>query len=432
MASSLNLQRNSEVFFSTVDIRGGSVAVAMTPANTWKLEVLAGFAATSTSATQDITSLESGLSPDRSQQRFNTAINPVDWNIQVYMRPTGVETTAALNTTTAKTNTSGNTKPLADWYMWQALTSSTLAAQKRQVAANQVAEQSIWQTGGTLVTKTIAAGTRIHASSSNFAIAPEYFMYFKLDNVVYQVDKATVNSASVDAGIEDIAAVTWSGFGTVMKELVGAPRDIAIATFGGIKNAGGTAVVGNSNAHALTAASAYHPFNTMNVAGTVTTNAFIKNRLSAIEFHHKASATASDEKFTFPVTSMNIEYTNNITYLTPEQISALNEPIGQFSGTRSVTGTTTMYLRSGDLDSAGFLRNISEDARTNSSQTSNANVIIGGATAPYVAFQMDAAQFSFPAVQTEDVISMSVDFMAQETSANKGSGGEVTIVAIKA
>jgi len=432
MASSLNLQRNSEVFFSTVDIRGGSVAVAMTPANTWKLEVLAGFAATSTSATQDITSLESGLSPDRSQQRFNTAINPVDWNIQVYMRPTGVETTAALNTTTAKTNTSGNTKPLADWYMWQALTSSTLAAQKRQVAANQVAEQSIWQTGGTLVTKTIAAGTRIHASSSNFAIAPEYFMYFKLDNVVYQVDKATVNSASVDAGIEDIAAVTWSGFGTVMKELVGAPRDIAIATFGGIKNAGGTAVVGNSNAHALTAASAYHPFNTMNVAGTVTTNAFIKNRLSAIEFHHKATATAADEKFTFPVTSMNIEYTNNITYLTPEQISALNEPIGQFSGTRSVTGTTTMYLRTGDLESAGFLRNISEDARTNSAQTSNANVIIGGAVAPYVAFQMDAAQFSFPAVQTEDVISMSVDFMAQETTANKGSGGEVTLVAVKA
>ena len=431
MASSLNLQRNSEVFFSTVDIRGGSVAVAMTPANTWKLEVLAGFAATSTSATQDITSLESGLNPDRSQQRFNTAINPVDWNIQVYMRPTGVETTAALNTTTAKTNTSGNTKPLADWYMWQALTSSTLAAQKRQVAANQVAEQSIWQTGGTLVTKTIAAGTRIHASSSNFAIAPEYFMYFKLDNVVYQVDKATVNSASVDAGIEDIAAVTWSGFGTVMKELVGAPRDIAIATFGGIKNSGAVATA-NSNAHALTAASAYHPFNTMNVAGTVTTNAFIKNRLSAIEFHHKASATAADEKFTFPVTSMNIEYTNNITYLTPEQISALNEPIGQFSGTRSVTGTTTMYLRSGDLDSAGFLRNISEDARTNSAQTSNANVIIGGATAPYVAFQMDAAQFSFPAVQTEDVISMSVDFMAQETNANKGSGGEVTIVAIKA
>ena len=86
---------------------------------------------------------------------------------------------------------------------------------------------------------------------------------YMITNVIYQVDKATVNSASVDAGIEDIATVTWSGFGTVMKELTGAPRDIAVATFGGIKNAGGTAVVGNSNAHALSAASAYHPFNTM-------------------------------------------------------------------------------------------------------------------------------------------------------------------------
>jgi len=429
--ASLNLQRNSEVFFSTVDINSGAVAAAMTPGNTWKLEVLAGFAATSTSATQDITSLESGLSPDRSQQRFNTAINPVDWNIQVYIRPTGANIVAAKDSSTAGTNTSGNSKPVADWYMWQALASSTLAAKKTQAAITEVEEQSVWQTGGKLATTVVAAGTRVHASTSNFAIAPEYFMYFKLDNVIYQVDKATVNSATVDAGIEDIAATTWSGFGTTMKELVGAPRDIAVATFGGIKNAGGTAVVANSSAATLTQKSSYHPFNTMNVAGTVSTNAFIKNRLSSIEFHHKASASASDEKFVFPVTSMNIEYTNNITYLTPEQISALNEPIGQFAGTRSITGSTTMYLRTGDLESAGFLRNISEDTRTNSAQTSNANVIVGGTVAPYLAFTMPAAQFSFPAIQTEDVISMSVDFMAQEPTATKGTGGELTLFAAK-
>ena len=89
--ASLNLQRNSEVFFSTVDIINGAALTAITPSNTWKLEVLAGFAVTSSAATQDITSLESGTSPDRSQQRFNTAINPVDWNFQVYLRPTGAE-----------------------------------------------------------------------------------------------------------------------------------------------------------------------------------------------------------------------------------------------------------------------------------------------------------------------------------------------------
>ena len=94
----------------------------MTPQNTWKLEVLAGFATTSSSATQDITSLESGTDPDRSQQRFNTAINPVDWNLQVYLRPTGAETGAtAENGTGAGTNQTGNVKPVADWFMWQSL-----------------------------------------------------------------------------------------------------------------------------------------------------------------------------------------------------------------------------------------------------------------------------------------------------------------------
>ena len=52
---SLNLQRNSEVFFSTIDLAGGGAATAMTHSNTWKLEVLAGFALTSSAATTDIT-----------------------------------------------------------------------------------------------------------------------------------------------------------------------------------------------------------------------------------------------------------------------------------------------------------------------------------------------------------------------------------------
>lgn len=167
------------------------------------------------------------------------------------------------------------------------------------------------------------------------------------------------------------------------------------------------------------------------VAGSIATNSFIKNRLSAIEFHHQASASAADEKFTFPVTALTFDYNNNTTYLTPEEISALNEPIGQFTGTRAVTGSATMYLRTGDLESAGFLRNISEDSRTSSAQTSNANLIIGGTTAPYVAFQLDATQFEFPQIATDDVISMSVNFVGQEPTASKGDGGEVKIFAKK-
>mgnify|MGYP001428280351 CR=1 FL=1 len=429
--ASLNLQRNSEVFLSTKDIINGAAAADLRPTNTWKLEVLAGFAMTSSSATQDITSLESGTDPDRSQQRFNTAINPVDWNFQTYLRPTGVETGAAGNGTTAATNQTGNVKPLADWFMWQSMVSNTKVV---ATDADGLHERSVWQTGGKLQTTNVAAATGSHSSRSNFSTAVENHLYFKLDNVIYQVSNATVNQATVDAGIEEIATTTWTGNGTTLRELTGNPRNVAVSVFGGVLNNGST-ITANSNitklSHTATQLAAYHPYNQMNVAGATGTNAFIKNRLSQIEFHHKATASAADEKFTFPVTALSFDYNNNNTYLTPEEISALNEPIGQFTGTRAVTGSATMYLRAGELESSGFLRNILNDSRTSSAQTSNANLIIGGATAPYVAFQLDACQFEFPQVQTEDVVSMTVNFVGQEPTATKGDGGEVTIFAAK-
>jgi hypothetical protein len=421
--TSLNLQRNSEVFFSTVDLVNGGAVTSMRPDNTWKLEVLAGFAVTSSAATQDITSLESGTNPDRSQQRFNTAINPVDWNFQVYLRPTGVVTGAAADGTGTGTNQSGNVKPVADWFMWQALISNTRAS-------TGTADQSVWETGGKLRTVNVAAGTGSHSTRSNFSTAQEYQLYFKLDNVIYQVSNATVNQSTVDAGIEEIATVTWTGQGTTLKELTGTPRDNAISVFGGILNSGSSSTA-NANSTNLANVASYHPFNQMNVAGSVGTNSFIKNRLSAIEFHHKPSEAGSDVKYTFPVTALTFDYNNNITYLTPEELSALNEPIGQFTGTRAVTGSATMYLRSGDAQSTQFLRNIANDARTTSAQTSNANLIIGGTSAPYVAFQLDAVQFEFPQIAVEDVISMTVNFVAQEPNASKGGGGEVTIFAAK-
>jgi hypothetical protein len=395
----------------------------MTPSNTWKLEVLAGFAVTSSAATQDITSLESGTTPDRSQQRFNTAINPVDWNFQVYLRPTGVQTGAAANGTAVGTNNSGNVKPVADWFMWQALVSNTNPA-------SGTTERSVWESGGKLRTVNVAASIGSHSTRSNFADAQENHIYFKLDNVLYQVANATVNQGTVDAGIEEIATVTWTGFGTTLKELVGTSRDNAVSVFGGILN-NGSSVLANSNAAVLSRAASYHPFNQMNVAGSIATNSFIKNRLSAIEFHHKPTAGGVDVKYTFPVTALSFDYNNNITYLTPEELAALNEPIGQFTGTRAVTGSATMYLRAGDTESAQFLRNIANDSRTQSAQTSNANLIVGGFTAPYVAFQLDATQFEFPQLAIEDVISMSVNFVGQEPQATKGGGGEVTIFAAK-
>ena len=423
MPASLNLQRNSEVFLSTVDLYNGGAATSMTPSNTWKLEVLAGFAASSSAATQDITSLESGLNPDRSQQRFLTAVNPVEWNFQVYLRPTGVVTGAAANGSTAGTTTSGNVKPTADWFMWQLLASNT-------PPTTGTVDQSVWVTGGKLNTTNTAASTGASSTRANYATMPDnQHLYFKLDNVIYQVANATINQAVLDAGIDSIATVTWSGMGVSLLELTNVPRNNAVAVFGGILNNGST-VTANANAAALTVAAAYHPYNTMNVAGSIATNSFIKNRLSAITFNYTVPG-GSTNTYTFPVTALSLTYNNNMTYLTPEQLSTLNNPIGQFTGTRSITGSTTMYLRGANGDSAQFLRDILADTRTSTAQFANANLIVGGTTSPYVSFFMPATQFDFPALNIEDIITTSVNFMAQETNANKGNGGEVTIIAQK-
>ena len=416
---SLNLQRNSEVFFSTVDLAGGNPVATMTPSNTWKIEVLAGFAVTSSAATQDITSMESGLNPDRSQQRFNTAINPVDWNVQTYLRPTGAVTGNALPSAAAGVSATGNVKPVADWFMWQALTSNTTPASASNV------EQSVWSSTGRLTTTNTIAGVGSHSTRTNYATVQENYLYFKLDNVFYQINKATVNQATVDAGIEEIATTTWTGMGTTMIELTGTPRTNAIAVFG---TAGTT---GNANTSSG-ATIAYHPYNQMSIAGANVTNSFIKNRLSSISFTHANTASGAANTYIFPVTALTFDYTNNMTYLTPEELSTLNAPIGQFTGTRAITGSATMYLRNDAQESAQFLRNIANDSRTNSAQTATANLQIGGTTGPYVAFFMPAVQFEFPQLSIDDVVGMSVNFVAQETTANKGTGGEVTIFAAKA
>ncbi len=417
MSAQLNLQRNTKVFMSTVDIASGAAVTALTPANTWQVEILAGYAVSQAAATQDITSLESGLTPDRSQQRFNTALNPVDWNFQAYLKPTGLEKTAGGSDKAAE----GNSMPCADWFMWQALMSNTAFASGSEL-------QSTWQTDGKFALGERAAGSNVFQHSSNFATAVEYHLYFKMDNVFYQVSNATVNQGSIDAAIDGIATTTWTGFGTNLIELRDTKRNNAVSVFGGTLNAG-TDVTANSNQYAMTAEASYHPWNSYNVSGTISSASFIKNRLSTIDVKHAESATAAGVDFTFPVTALSFDYNNNITYLTPEELASLNSPIGQFAGARAISGSLSAYLRGGSDNSAQFLKQIVEDGRTSSSVTSNANLKIGGATAPFFAINMPRVQFEIPVHAIEDVIGVSVNFLAQETT--KGTGDEVTLIVEK-
>jgi hypothetical protein len=416
MSTALNLQRNSEVYMSTVDLTGGGTGANMTATNTWRVEVLAGYAASQSAATQHITSLESGLTPDRNTQRFNTSINPTEWSFQTYLRPTGViNTTGGTNV-----DPTGNAQPVADWFLWQALLSNTAYAAGVGASSSL---QSAWQPGGQFDLTTRVASGNTAGHTPNFASATQYNMYLKMDNVVYQVKNATVNEASIDAAIDGIATTSWSGFGTNFIELTGAARNNVISVIGGVLNNGTTATA-NSLVDSATTAHSYHAYASYNVAGATKTSAFIKNRLSSIEVTHTPEGEAADT-YTFPVTGLGFTYSNALTYLTPEELAALNTPIGQFTGSRTITGNFTAYLRTGDDESAQFLRNIVNDTRTSIAQASSANLKIGGTSAPFVALFMPAVQFNFPTHSVEDIIGISVEFLAQEPTATRGSGSEL-------
>ena len=419
MATALNLQRNSEVYMSTVDLAAGGTSASMTPRNTWRVEVLAGYAASQSSATQDITSLESGLNPDRSTQRFNTAINPVEWSFQTYLRPTGVRNTSG----GTGVDPTGNSQPLADWFLWQSLLSNTARATGTGASSSL---RSAWQADGKFPLIERTAASNVAGHTSNYASANEYHLYMKMDNVVYQVKNASVNEASIDAAIDGIATTSWSGFGTNFIELTGTSRNHFISVSGGVLNSGST-ISGNSSVDANTAASTYHAWGRYNVAGTTTTAAFIKNRLSSITVDHTLSGSPEDV-YNLAVTGLGFTYSNALTFLTPEELASLNTPIGQFTGAKTITGNFTAYLRTGDDDTAQFLRNIVNDTRTQIAQVSSANLRIGGTTAPFVAIDMPAVQFNFPTHSVEDIIGISVEFLAQEPTATKGTGSEMTMV----
>lgn len=419
MATALNLQRNSEVYMSTVDLDGGAAGSALTSTNTWRVEVLAGYAASQSSATQDITSLESGITPDRSTQRFNTAINPVEWSFQTYLRPTGVINTSGAGSETA----TGNSQPLADWFLWQSLFSNAAWASG---TGGTSALGSAWQTAGKFDLAERETTANVVAHKSNYATANEYHLYMKMDNVVYQVKNASVNEASIDAAIDGIATTSWSGFGRNFVELTGTARDNIIAVIGGINNSG-TAKTAVSNVNASTAGGEFHTWGRYNVAGTTTTAAFIKNRLSSVDVTHTPAGQAEDA-YSLAVTGLGFTYSNAITFLTPEELASLNTPIGQFTGAKTITGNFTAYLRTGEDQTAQFLRNIVNDSRTQIAQYATANLKIGGTTAPFVALNMPAVQFNFPTHSVEDIIGISVEFLAQEPNATKGTGSELTMI----
>lgn len=366
----LSLSRNASFICSYVDTVGGWDGAGRNPsdANTFEIGILDGFSFSQSTGTQNVTLNESGTTPQRGQQIFNTSVEPVDWSFTTYVRPRIDDLTTDLH-------------GMVEKILWNALVSST--------QTNNIS------TGGIAST---AAGCTIATTTSNVnqLLKLTGWFVFSDSSTSYKLSNMVVNSASIDFDIDGIAQISWSGFATAITADAAKPDTAADATDGYVANPA--------------------------------TADFILNRLSTVSL--TSTISGGSKTYAFPLTGGNITIDNGVSFVTPEELGVVNSPIDHQTGTRAVSGNFTCYLDSSATGSKGVYTDILADINGASADTTNdfdIELKIGGASAPNVVFHMNDAHLELPSIDTSDVMGATINFTALESSFGT-SNNEMSVV----
>ena len=129
------------------------------------------------------------------------------------------------------------------------------------------------------------------------------------------------------------------------------------------------------------------------------------------------------------LTGGSINFENNISYLTPEELGQVNKPLGNITGTRSISGNLTCYLDN-DISSSKS-GELFADLVSDSDTVRNIfdlDINIGGASAPALTFSMPTAHLEVPVINVEDLLTLDIAFHAQPSGGNIDAQNEATIV----
>ena len=278
------------------------------------------------------------------------------------------------------------------------LTSSTLGE----------SEDSLIERDGTIAMYTSA--------SSNKSALNTFSMEFLIGTGVgYKLNKAVVNSATVNFDVEGIATVEWSGMAATIDNIT-AFTETNVTTVGGA-NAGKAINEGGTSAD---------------------TENFIRNRLTSMAVAPKTGGTSvsvagMQTSYDLTVTGGSISIENNLSYLTPEELGVVNKPIEHVTGVRNVGGSFTCYLATSsanngskdfyeDLTSAAALDVITHDFEM--------TFKVGGTSgSPRVEFKMPQCHVEVPSHSIEDVISLESSFTSLQSDMESNEPDDLEITA---
>lgn len=352
---SFNLIRNSRVFFTT-NVNADTGVVAATgflPTNTCEIQVLDGFSFSQATNNETVTLNEAGATPVRGQRSFNTSLEPVDFSFTTYMRPAD----------------GGTNITAEEGVLWNALLGTGAIGG-----------------GGAAWTETTTKATVV-ATNSNAHQLQKFGLVIIVDSVSYIVDNCVLDSAAIDFGLDAIANIAWNGKGRTLRQIEGLTANTASPVVFG------NGLTGTSKAKNTTAP-------------------YIANKLSTMQV--KKAIGGSGTAFNVALTGGSLTISNNVTYLTPANIGVVNQPATYFTGTRSVSGAVTAYLRAGATNTAGLLADLLASSTTDTDPEFFLQIEVGGlANATRVEFKMPATVLSIPSVSTEQVVSTEITFTAQ-------------------
>ncbi len=342
---SVQLLRNTRVFLSTVK-------TGHAPANTFEIQVGDDLSFSQSTTSSSIEVNEAGASPKRGSATFNDSLDPAEWSFSTYLR---------------SYEDDDSDKFVPDALLWHALSSGS--AFDKDTATGLSAN---------------ATNTLVKFTDNGHHELTKIQVYLQVDNLWYHIEDCQVGSASISNEIADIGMTAWSGQGTLLTKLSGAPFTISTDA---------------------------------TVVDCSSTASYIRNKLTVL----RITDNSNDKEYTVPLTGGSIEFNNNITYLTPSTLSCLDVPIGSFTGAFSVSGSVTAYLSGATAGTAVLLDDLLEDrAVTNSFEIA---LVMGGEStvpSPATVIVLPTAQLGIPSISSADVIGTEITFTGVGTDFSAG------------
>jgi len=371
-------------------------------ANTFRIGVLDGYSFSQGSESTDVTINEAGATPNRGSKRFNDSLPPAEWSFGTYVRPFKHG---------AASYRADGTFDCVENILWAAIAGTALSD----------------ATGNGIATSTSATtGALVDFIESDAHELLKLNLFFALENTTYRLNDAQIGSAEIDFSIDGIAQITWSGNATTIDQIAESwddPSKYKIEAY----DADGASLVHTSG----TTDTYVEGYNYADTTGPSDAD-YLRNKLSTLYLDADAqgggatSGGLDDRTYDINITGGSISIENNVTYVTPETIGVVDKPIGSFTGSRTISGSLTMYLDTKSNGSNQLLTDLAgaTDLVTNvfdmrlymgvaGAVGSDGDAMDSGDfTAPGVEFNMPKAHLTVPVIEVSDLISVSVEFAA--------------------